>query len=249
MQIIRIGLCLLLAIVVLGQTADSPVALTDVSFDESVRTLKVEITNRGTAAITAYHLLVTQNCPEGKFNGTDAVVRLLPVLHPDEIGDWYQSATDNAPIRPQESRAISFRVDPRETSKGPCTGANVRTVTAVFADGTSAGSQEVIQQILDHRRGESSEYTKWLEPLRNALKANEPHTALASLEGEIERAEPPAAGVSDEQSSGAGSAHRDILSRVKQLARFYEQKGSAASEIGEKMLRLHELRAAALARY
>lgn len=248
MRIIR-WLLLCSTLLALGQTADSRIAVTDVALDESSRTLELNLANQGSASVTAYHVLVTQDCPEGKINGTDAVMRFLPVLHPEEIGDWYQGSSDNVPLRPQETRAISFRLDARETSKGPCNGANVRAVTAVFADGTSTGSPEIIQQILDHRRGESSQYAKWLEPLRSALAADEPHTALASLQDEVERSEPALADASDDKASGAGSAHRDIFSRVKQLARFYEQEGSDASEIGDKMLRLHELRAEALAQY
>ena len=53
----------------------------------------------------------------------------------------------------------------------------------------------------------------------------------------------------DDHDSGADSAHRDILSRVQQLARLFTQYGDTAHEIAEKMLRLHELRAEALARY
>lgn len=233
----------------LGQAADSRIAVTDVVLDESSRALKLNLVNQGSSSVTAYHVLVTQDCPEGKINGTDAVMRFLPVLHPEEIGDWYQSSSDNVPLRPQETRAISFRLDARKTSKGPCSGANVRAVTVVFADGTGDGSPEIIQQILDHRRGESAQYTKWLEPLRSALAGDEPHTALAALQNEIESAEPNSAGASDDKASGAGSAHRDIFSRVRQLARFYEQKGADASEIGDKMLHLHKLRAEALAKY
>jgi hypothetical protein len=248
MRIIR-WLLVCSTLLALGQAADSRIAVTDVAFDEAGHTLKLNLANQGSAAITGYHLLVTQDCPEGKINGTDAVMRFLTVLQPEEIGDWYQSASGNTPIRPQDSRKISFRLDRRETSQGPCSGANMRAVTVVFADGTSEGSPEVVQQILDHRRGESSQYTKWLEPLRTALAADEPHTALAKLRDEIESAEPNLPDASDDRVSGAGSAHRDIFSRARQLARLYEQRGSDASEIGDKILRLHELRAEALARY
>ena len=248
MRIIR-WLLVCSTLLALGPAADSRIAVTDVALDESSRTLRLNLTNQGSAAITAYHLLVTQDCPEGKINGTDAVMRFLPVLQPEEIGDWYQSSSGNTPIGLQDSREVSFRVDRRETSQGPCSGANVRAVTVVFADGTGEGSPDVIQQILDHRRGESAQYTKWFEPLRSALAADEPHAVLAKLRDDIESAEPNLPDASDDKASGAGSAHRDIFSRVKQLARFYEQKGADASEIGDKMLRLHELRAAALARY
>ena len=248
MRIIR-WLLFCCAALAVGQVSGSPITVTGVSLDESTRTLTLNLSNQGSAAVTAYHILVTQDCPEGKFNGTDAVMRFLPVLHPEEIGDWYQSTSDNAPIRPGESKEIAFRLDRRETSKGPCSGANVRAVTAVFADGESSGSPEIVKQILDRRRGESAQYAKWLEPLRSALAAEQPQAALTSLQSEIEKDQAPAAGMSDDEASGASSARRDILSRVKHLVRLYVQNRDGTADIGEKMLLLHELRSEALGRY
>ena len=102
----------------------------------------------------------------------------------------------------------------------------------------------MIEQILDHRHGESGQYQRWLSPLRDALKAENPTASLAALQTEIEGDDlPAAAGDTDDRNSGADSAHRDILSRVRQLARLFTQNGDAAHEIADKMLHLHELRA------
>ena len=234
----------------LGQVSDPRVNLSGVAFDESRRVLDLKLENKGSEPITAYHVLVTQNCPEGKFTGTDAVMKLLPVLDPEQVGEWYRSSPGNGSILPGSGREISFRLDRRETSMGPCSGANVRAVTVVFADGTGAGSADVIEQILDHRHGESGQYQRWLSPLQDALKAEDPAASLTALQTKIEGDDPSvAASDSDDRNSGADSAHRDILSRVKQLARLFTQNGDAAHEIADKMLRLYELRAAALARY
>jgi hypothetical protein len=234
----------------LAQGGDPRISVSDVAFDESRRVLELKLGNEGPELITAYHVLVTQDCPEGKFNGTDAVMKLLPVLDPEQVGEWYRSSSGNGPILPRSSREISVRLDRRETSKGPCSGASVRAVSAVFADGTGAGSAEVIEQILEHRRGESEQYSRWLGPFREALSAETPAVALAALQDQMKGSDPAdAATDSDDYRSGAGSAHRDIARRVAHLARLYSQSGPSAAEIGEKMLRLHELRAAALRRY
>ena len=234
----------------LAQADDPRIRVSDVAFDESRRVLELKLGNEGPELITAYHVLVTQDCPEGKFSGTDAVMRLLPVLDPEQVGEWYRSSSGNGPILPGSSREISVRLDPRETSAGPCSGANVRAVTVVFADGTGAGSAEVIEQILEHRRGESEQYSRWLGPFREALSAEASVVALTALKDQIEGNDPAdAADDSDDHLSGAGSAHRDIVRRVEHLARLYSQDGASAAEIGEKMLRLHELRDAALRRY
>ena len=244
--------CLILCLAVLcqGQVSDPRVEVSDVVFDESRRTLSLNLENRGSAAITAYHLLVTQDCPDGHVKGTDELIKMLPVLDPRKVGSWYRSDPDHGPIQPQSSRPIKFRVEKRTTSGGPCHGANLRALTVVFADGTGSGKQDVIRQILDHRRGESEQYSRWLAPFREALVADDAQTRLTVLQTQLER-ERDRLGVngSDDRIDGAKSANRDILARVKQLRRLYEEESSLAQDVGEKMVRLHELRSEALAKY
>ena len=212
--------------------------------------MELDLTNRGTAAITAYHLLVTQRCPEGKLDGTDELIRLLSVLDPEEVGSWYRGSSDQGAIRPEESHRIRFRVEPRKTSRGECEGADLRALTVVFADGTGIGTEEVINQVLDHRRGESQQYARWLTPLRDATADNDPKTALASLQTELERErERLDVGGSGDRVDGAHNASRDISARVRQILRLFESDSPAAQQVAEKVLLLHEVRAKALARY
>ena len=233
-----------------GQVTDPRVEVSDVFFDESRRTLSLNLENRGSAAITAYHLLVTQDCPEGQMKGTDELIKMLPVLDPRKVGSWYRSGSDQGPIQPQSSRLIKFRVEKRTTSGATCQGANLRILTAVFADGTGSGKQEVIRQILDHRRGESDQYSRWLEPFRDALVADDAQAKLEELQIQLEQERDRLdVNGSDDRIGGARSANRDILARVKQIRRFYEEESSLAQDVGEKMVRLHELRSAALAKY
>ncbi len=244
--------CFLLCAVVLapGQVSDPRVELSGVKFDEARHTLELDLTNRGTTAITAYHLLVTQHCPAGKVNGTDELIKLLPVLDPAEVGPWYRGSSDQGSIRPDSTRHIRFRVEPRKTSRGQCNGAELRALTAVFADGTGVGNDETIGQIVDHRRGESEQYARWLAPLRGALAAEDPKTPLAGLQARLERERDRLEGDgSGDRVDGARSANRDILSRVRQILRLLEDDSSLAQQVGDKMLRLHEVRESALAKY
>ena len=244
--------CFLLCAVVLapGQVTDPRVELSAVKFDEAQYTLELDLTNRGAVAITAYHLLVTQRCPAGKVNGTDELIKLLPVLHPEDVGSWYRGSSDQGLIRPESSRHIVFRVEPRTTSRGECQGADLRTLTVVFADGTGVGSDEVISQIVDHRRGESEQYSRWLAPLRDALAADDPKAALADLNAQLEEERGRVhVGGSGDRADGARNAIRDILSRVRQIVRLFEEERSFAQQVSDKMLRLHEVREGALAKY
>ena len=236
-----------------AQSAAPKIDVRNVALENNGRTLALEITNLSGEPITAYRVTAIPDCPEGtsRNTSTNSVQRLFSTIDPEKVGEWYSgSPPDTGAIGPRSTRKVTIDLGKPATAEGPCKGTKLGAVTAVFADGGSVGESDVAQEILNYRRGESKQYERWLTPFEDALASETP---AADLSGLIEKLDAEYAEFenSDGDDSGEGERHanRSIRRTLEQLARMFNEKQDLVSDLAQRLLKLHRVRAEALARY
>ncbi len=243
-----------LAAIGLGAQASAPnIDVRNVALENNGRTLALEITNLSSEPITAYRVTAIPDCPEGtrRNTSTNSVQRLFSTIDPAQVGEWYSgSPPDTGAIEPRSTRKVTIDLGKPATTEGPCKGAKLGAVTAVFADGGSVGESDVAQEILSYRRGEGKQYERWLTPFEDALASETPAVVLAGL---IEKMDAEYAEFEnsdgDDPREGERHANRSIRRTLEQLARMYNEKQDLVSDLAQRLLKLHRVRAESLARY
>ncbi|MDA1314228.1 MAG: hypothetical protein O2968_12885 [Acidobacteria bacterium] len=249
-------LCVAVSLTAIGlgaQLSARKIDVQNVAFENNGRTLALEITNLSSEPITAYRVTAIPDCPEGtnKNKSTNSVQRLFSTIDAAKVGEWYSgSPPDTGAILPRSTRKVTIDVGKPSATAGPCKGTKLGAVTAVFADGGSVGEPEVAEEILDYRRGEGKEYGRWLRPFEDALASETPAAVLAGLLEKLD-AEHAEFEIRDGDDLGEGERHanRSIRRTLDQLARMFNEKQDLVGDLAQRLLKLHQVRAEALARY
>ena len=252
----RPSAAVLLAVVMLiaprlgAQLRELKIEVSNVVFDERDRVLTLDITNIYTEPITAYKVSAMPDCP-GDVTGATVSVGEFFSVNPEKDDPWRSPRrADQGMIQPGAVRKVELKIGEKRTPTSPCQGANLSDIAAVFSDGTGTGNREVVLEIVNYRRGESKQYSRWLAPYQEALSSETPAVALDRI---IERLDAEYAQFSfranDHFEEGERHANRSIRDMVEQLASMYREKGKVAGQFASHFLQRHRERVEALARY
>jgi hypothetical protein len=157
----------------------------------TARQIQFEVQNNYTSAITFWQLRLHAACPDGSVAGaggweSDA---LRTIAAGEDAGLFAHMPIQ--PIAPGARREFSFvrdlgvltlqssRIGAPEARD--CDPSEFQDLTVIFADGTGAGSADLIAAHLAERHTQSETLKQWIGPLHDLLNADDPVGGLQRL--------------------------------------------------------------------
>jgi hypothetical protein len=165
---IVLTMSLVLGLAVTPQVDSLPVAAGHLVTGPSSR---VQITNTGRQAVTAWSLAITTHPEEGK---THRVVQSSDAYLAEVTRDLPRSSPHLDWLRPGESFDIPLDPQPADAS--------VQVMAVVLEDGTALGEPETLNAIFAHRAAERDELRKVVDTFNAVLPSKSGVAALAELQ-------------------------------------------------------------------